>query len=387
MKPRRASAKTIVVVGAGGNIGSHLVSHLARMPDVSHITLIDKDVYEPKNLTSQDIDPRDIGKPKTIVQARRLTRINPQLWVEPIAGAVECVPLGKLRGDVILSCLDSRSARQHVNQFAWRLGVPLIDAGVDAGGLLARINVYVPEPGKPCLECAWDDRDYEALEQTYPCDNLGQNLGQGRAANTTATNAPSSLGALAASLQAIECQKLLLGQTGCVAIGKQVLIDATHHRHYVTSYRRNPDCRFGSHDVWDIRPLKSSLTLREALNLAPSDGTNGSASLQLEGKPFVTKLTCSGCGRIKCILHLECSLRDIDKTCAHCGQRMMAAGFDLLERLNAGCVPRPALTSSLRKLGLRPNDVFSVGSEHHLRYEIAHETTAKAIRGTPAKSV
>ena len=367
MKSRGTSGKSIVVVGAGGNIGSHLVSHVARMQDVSRITLIDKDVYELKNLVSQDITPRDIGKPKAIVQARRLTRINPQLFVETIADPVERVPLGRLRADVILSCLDSRVARQHVNQFAWRLGVPLIDAGVEAGGLLARINLYVPGPDNPCLECAWNDRDYEALEQTYPCQHLGQDL----AVNVAATNAPSSLGALAASLQAIECQKLLLGQTDRSAIGKQVLIDASHHQHYVTSYRRNLDCRFGSHDVWDIQPVNGSLTLLEALKLGPSDGTNGAASLQLERKPFVTKLTCSSCGQTISLLRLECSLRDVDKTCVNCGQRMVAAGFDFLERLDAGCVPRPALARSLRNLGLRPGDVFSIGSERQFHFEIA----------------
>jgi molybdopterin/thiamine biosynthesis adenylyltransferase len=178
--------KNVVIVGAGGNIGSHLVPHIGRMPRVGRVTLIDKDVYEASNLLTQDITPRDVAKLKAHVQARRLRRVNPALRVTAIADAVERVPLGTLRADVILSCLDSRIARQHLNQFAWRLGVPLIDAGVEAGGLLARVNVYVAGPDSPCLECAWDDRDYEALEQTYPCF--------GPASSVASTNAPSSLG-------------------------------------------------------------------------------------------------------------------------------------------------------------------------------------------------
>jgi molybdopterin/thiamine biosynthesis adenylyltransferase len=360
--------KHVVVVGAGGNIGSHLVPHLGRMSDVGRITLIDRDVYEASNLQTQDITPRDIGKLKALVQARKLRRINPSLRVEAISDTVERVPLGRLRANVIVSCLDSRIARQHVNQFAWRLGVPLIDAGVEAGGLLARVNVYVPLTDSACLECAWDDHDYEALEQTYPC--------AGPASMVAATNAPSSLGALAASLQAIECQKLLSGQAERAAVSGQVLIDARFHKHYVTAFRRNPSCRFSGHDVWHIERLNrtaESLTLAQALALAPAEGgSNGSQVLRIEGKPFVKKLTCSHCRATRSLLRLECSLRNNQTRCAECGGQMIAAGFDLLERLDAASVHGNTLSRSLRSLGLRPAEVFSVNGaqgEHH--YELS----------------
>jgi adenylyltransferase/sulfurtransferase len=171
------------------------------MSGIGRVTLIDRDTYEKKNLLSQDITPQDVGRSKAAVQARRLRRINPALRVDVIVDAVQNVPLGQLRADIILACLDSRTARQYVNQAAWRLGVLWIDSGVEGRGLLARVNVYVPGPDTPCLECAWDEQDYEALEQTYPC--------QGETGEPAPTNASSSLGALAASLQAIECQKLL----------------------------------------------------------------------------------------------------------------------------------------------------------------------------------
>ena len=54
--------KSIAVVGAGGNIGSHVVSHLARIPGLGLIKLIDPDVYELSNLSSQDITPEDVGR-------------------------------------------------------------------------------------------------------------------------------------------------------------------------------------------------------------------------------------------------------------------------------------------------------------------------------------
>ena len=70
----------------------------------------------------------------------------------------------------ILAALDSRQARQVVNQAAWRLGVPWIDTGVNAAqGLLARVGVFVPGPDGPCLECGWSARTYDLIEQAHPC--------------------------------------------------------------------------------------------------------------------------------------------------------------------------------------------------------------------------
>lgn len=359
--------KTVVVVGAGGNIGSHLVSHFARTPNVGRVTLIDRDVYEAKNLTSQHITPGDVGKSKVVVQARKLRRINPTLQVEAIFDAVERVPLGKLRADAVLACLDSRIARQQVSQFAWRLGVPLIDAGVEPTGLLARVNVYVPGSENPCLECAWDDRDYEALEQTYSC--------AGVASNVAATNAPSSLGALAASLQAIECQKLLSGQFDRSAIGKQVLIDASHHKHYVTSFRRNPNCRLTGHDIWRIEKLNFTpreVAVAEAFRLGRSQ-SNSNPKLRVEGKPFAKRLTCPACGFTRPLLRLECSLREKERACEHCGSRMIAAGIDLAEELTlAEFGEESSLRLSLHRLGLRPSEVFSVcAGDTETHYELA----------------
>jgi molybdopterin/thiamine biosynthesis adenylyltransferase len=365
------NGKKIVVVGAGGNIGSHLVPHTARMSNVDRVTLIDRDVYEAKNLTSQDIARADIGKRKAEVQARRLRRINPELQVESIFNAVERVPLGKLRADVILACLDSRIARQHVSQYAWRLGVPLIDAGVEPTSLLARINVYVPGADRPCLECAWDDRDYDALEQTYPC--------AGVASHVAATNAPSSLGALAASLQAIECEKLLRGEFENVAVSKQVLIDAANHKHYVTAFRRNPNCRFAEHAIWNITKLHSSasrISFAEVLALVPAGGSNnGSRALRIEGKPFVRRLTCSACGYTRSLLRLECSLRESNRHCSRCGAPAPAAGFDLVEDLLVRTLEDERLLNrSLGSLGFRNGEVFSIGDrvdERH--YELADD--------------
>src|SRR5512139_1182043 len=87
---RGAGGRSVVVIGAG-NIGSHLLQHLARSSVVDRVTIVDRDVYEQKNLLSQDIVRSDIGRPKAVVQARRLRRINRVLEVAAIVDDVENV--------------------------------------------------------------------------------------------------------------------------------------------------------------------------------------------------------------------------------------------------------------------------------------------------------
>jgi molybdopterin/thiamine biosynthesis adenylyltransferase len=161
------SIRSVMIVGCG-NIGSHLVAHVARIPQVNRIILVDHDHYTAENLTSQDIGRREIGKPKAMVQAERLSAIDPTLDVVAIADRFDSVPLGLCANTVLMGCVDSRLARLQINQAAWRVGSPWIDAAVNAPNLLVRVSVYVPGTDAPCIECGWDDDDYEQLELVDP---------------------------------------------------------------------------------------------------------------------------------------------------------------------------------------------------------------------------
>ena len=349
------SGAHVVVVGAGGNIGSHLIPHLARMPRIARVTIVDRDTYEHSNLAGQDITPHDIGRPKTLVQARRLRRLNPALEVIPRTGPVEDMPLGALRCDVLLACLDSRASRRYVNQAAWRLGVPWIDTGVEGSGLLARVNVYVPGVESPCLECAWDERDYDALEQRYPC---------GANREAPATNAPSSLGALAASLLAIECHKWLGGASVArVAAGCQVLIDAAHHRHYVTEFRRNPRCRLADHQPWDIEVIRDTpadVRLAEAMRLDGRCGSCQPAAVSVAGRVLALREVCVGCGRSKTLHRFVSATIGSTSSCPSCGGQGIVPGADTIEWLDPDDVPARWLEWRLARLGVRAQDVLTI---------------------------
>ena len=372
MADKSAPVPDVVVVGAGGNIGSHLVPHLARMQGVQKVVLIDKDTYERKNLTSQDITPRDVGQAKARVQARRLRRIDPTLSVVAYTTEVEALPLSALRARAILGCLDSRAARRYVSEIAWRLGVPYIDAGVEPSTLLARVNVYVPGPAAACLQCAWTQRDYDLQEQEYPC---------GVAGPAPATDGPSTLGALAAALQAIECQKLLGGDVEHVLVGREVLIDAAHHTHYVSQMRsRNGDCRDRcrfDHNTWDIETagrMDGEITIGQALDLAHAAGeANGTVRLRVEGEAFVTELTCMQCGAKRPLLRLSRRLTRSQRTCPGpgCGKEMTGPASGKLDALDRQHLDPRRLGWSLRRVGLRDGDIVTVCSENeHCVYEI-----------------
>jgi molybdopterin/thiamine biosynthesis adenylyltransferase len=365
--------KHVVVVGLG-NIGSNLISHLAKVPALKRVTLVDHDVYERGNLQSQDIMPGHVGKPKADVQARRLRRTNPDLEVVPVRDRIENVPLALLRSDVILAGLDGRRARQVVNEKAWFLGIPWIDGGVNGEGLLARFNVYVPGPDRACMECAWGDTDYENLEQIYPC--------MPQSGSPRAPGAPSSLGGLVASFLVSECHKLLAGELHRIAPGRQVLIDLAHHQYYVSTIPFNARCRFAGHQLDPIRELEArslDATLEQLL-LPGTEGENGNNadSLEVLGQRFVTRLTCTRCGLRRSHLRLKAAAgASASAKCPRCKAEMIAAGFDLANRLKASTLSKRSKERSLRSIGVRRGDILRIGDpgRSELRYV---EVTSRA---------
>jgi len=372
MSGKKSRSKVVViVVGCGGNIGSHLVPHLGRMAAVDRVVLVDRDTYEQKNLVSQDITPGDVGKPKAMVQAKRLEAIRPSLTVEAVCGDVTTLPLGALRGDVVLGCLDNNLTRQFVSEAAWHLGVPYVDAAVRNDGLLARASVYAPGPGAPCLQCGWSNEQYIALEHPYPCN--------GAEANVPPTRSPSFLGSLAASLQAIECAKLLEGNLDRAIVGKQVLIDANSHKHYLTRLPFNGKCRF-DHRVWEIEQLAQDparITLGEALALC-GNGSSENTRLAFSFRPKVflrKRYSCLSCRAITEWVAVREAL-PAHLVCERCGERTEGEIVGVAPQLDASALEPSLLAHSMVSIGFRKGDVFSVLSpDRTRRFEIGGNRT------------
>lgn len=368
-QPCAAALRSVVIVGCGA-VGSCLAGMIARMPAVARIRLVDFDAFENKNVMSQQIDPSDVGEPKAAALAHRLRRIRPGLEIAALVSDVEDLPRGMLRADVVLCCVDSRRARQVTAEICWRLGVPLIDAAVATDALLARVNLYVPNPEEGCcLTCNWSDADFNLVEQTYPCADAPH--------TSTPTDAPLALAALAASLQALECGKLLDGGPGRLLVGRELMVDARWHQQYVSEQRRNPDCRF-DHRVWRIEPVAETATLGTALALAESPPDAGDslveASICVEGKAFAARLTCAACGRVSAgprLVGVSRGFGTARTPCLDCGGELLATGFETTDRLVARELPAAVLRLTLSQVGLVSGEIFSLrGRKRERHFEV-----------------
>ena len=346
------SGKSLTYVGAGGNIGSHAVVALARTGILARLTLIDPDIYEAGNLASQDISRRDLGRHKVDVLAARIHRIEPSLRVETIAERVERVPLGRLRADIIATGLDGLASRGWINRATRRLGIPWIDAGVRAEGLLARVDVFALAADAACMECAWSEQERAAVDIRYPCDPP---------AAPAPSGAPAYLGALAASLQCVECVKLLSGQSNQAWPGQQILVEASTHHHYVSSRRCSPNCAF-DHRRWSIRSLAQppgAITLGQALRLVPSSG-NEHSKMRVYGDAIVYQLVCPNCHASVEALCLASRIEDGSSACTRCGAALVAPGIHTSDTLALNQLTARQRRASLHAIGLRTGGVFSI---------------------------
>jgi len=362
-----ADRPLVVGVAGCGNIGSHLVPLLARICGIGRLILCDKDVYSQSNLCSQGIEANDIGRPKVDVMADHLRRIAPGLRVTCFAAALADVPAGLLPADCWLGALDSNSARQDLNALAWHLGAVLIDGGVWAeGGLLGKIDIYIPSAQGPCLECVWDERIYGSLEQARPCGKVDDHP----------TNAPAALGALVAAIQALEVGKLAAGGRRALTAGRRIVIDASGHHLSSSRLPRNPRCRF-DHETWSVRPLPhdaAAFPLARIVDLACGSGA-APVEIQVCGDAFVTALLCGSCGAAVPALALSRTIASSARPCPRCGTELIATGLHRCEWLDVGRLTPADGSRPLSELGVRSGDCIAIRSP---------EGVVRFVAGCPA---
>jgi hypothetical protein len=199
--------------------------------------------------------------------------------------------------------------------------------------------------------------------------------------NTPPTNAPTSLGALAAALAATECRKLLSGQERDAAVGHQLFLDARHHQYWVTRYQRNPNCRF-DHQVWEIQPLAIApgrMTWSQLLNCVAPESPRETMAVRVAGHGFTRSLLCSGCGAFAARhAALERRMRTALKRCPKCGHNAEPAGIDTDDWLPVASLSNRDLRRSLASAGLRIGDVVTVRTaESESHHELVPCTQAR----------
>lgn len=347
-----------------GNIGSQFVPFLARLPGLRRVLLIDRDRYEVTNLDTQAIVPKDVGRPKALVQALRLRRLNPELQVETFVGDLSSLPAGRLAGSLVAGCLDSSGARARLGELAWRAGAPFLDAGVNPEAGLIRVTCFLPGPGRACFACGLDDRDYAAMGAVQSC---------GGSAVAAPSGASLALGGLAAAWLALQCERRLRSVADASDAGRETLLEVRSGRLLVSQRRRNPACRF-DHRTWRLalfRGVTPSTTLAEALDLAGRTLRAPEAGLRLPGLRLTKALHCAACGTMFERFHILG--RSAAVRCPRCRRgSLTAVGFKLVDRLDRH-LPRPLLRRSLGELGVRSGDVFAAEAGRQVRHWMVPE--------------
>jgi hypothetical protein len=234
----------------------------------------------------------------------------------------------------------------------------------------------LPGPDAVCFACHADDDDYRiaALERPHPCDK--------GVAGPASTNAPVSLGLMAAGVVATECQKLFGGDREHLLAGRQVMIDLRHHTHFVTSFRRDR-CRF-DHEIWSIEPQGNSpaaITLGQALGWAANgSGSLEGCALRVEGQRFATTQFCPACGHhAQFGLRLAGRIERGQRRCPACGTTMVVRGFDEREWIDGRALASEDLGRPLSTLGVESDDVVSVRGADGQRHFVLGGSASKRI--------
>jgi molybdopterin/thiamine biosynthesis adenylyltransferase len=182
----------VCLVGVGG-LGATVATQLVAM-GIGYLRFVDRDIVSRSDLHRQHLyDAGCVGRPKVEIAQQKLSKLNPDVRLEPIAESLNSINAEELLGgmQVVIDGLDRPEPRYLLNRTCNRLKIPYIfGAAVEAFG-----NVSTLLPGQTfCLECFMPGLKDEDLPA---CGVVGVH--------------PSVLG-IVSSLQVSEAVRLLIGQ-------------------------------------------------------------------------------------------------------------------------------------------------------------------------------
>lgn len=214
---KKLRAARVFVAGIGG-LGSISNYYLAAA-GIGFLRMVDKDSVDFSNLNRQIIHwTEDIGAPKAVSGARKLTKLNPHCSIDAINAEITETNCDELVGDcsIIVDAMDNMPTRRVLNATAVRRGIPYIYGGVHQ--LDGIITTFIP--GRtPCLECVFPESQQES-------------------------SVPGILGpvpGVIACLQAIETVKIIVGMQGLLT-GRLLTFSGFDMSFREFKINRNPDC-------------------------------------------------------------------------------------------------------------------------------------------------
>jgi adenylyltransferase/sulfurtransferase len=271
----RLGRSRVLLVGCGA-LGSVAAEQLARA-GVGTIRIADRDIVELSNLQRQVLfDESDAAEqtPKAIAAARRLSRINSQIIIEPMVADVNCDNIEKLADvDLILDGTDNVETRCLINDVSVKRGIPWVYGA--CVGVEGRCMAIDP-PRTACLRCVFPQPPGPGELPT--CDTAG---------------VLASAAAVVASIQVTTALQLLLGKP---ARAVMISFDIWNERFRSVSLEaaKRPDCitcgqrRFEFLEN-DSLSRSTSLCGRNSIQIRPA--TDASFSLD----SIALKLSSVGC--------------------------------------------------------------------------------------------
>lgn len=327
---RLADAKVIVFgVGAVGNE----VCRLLCLSGVGGITICDHDIIEESNLSRCALfNESDIGLKKVDAAAAAMRLLLPGVDVSPRGRpSINGVGLAEMGDcDLVISCLDSNTARLELASRCALVGAPWVDAGIrDWGG---EVRPFL-DPDGPCYNCG-----LTAEQRSLDDGNVGGCTISAEAAPIVGTTALMS--SLAGSWLATIAVRFLMGLKAERDIIK---FEANNPSISRVRQRRDPDCLLHTRldDPAQV-PLSNQVSVEALLSHLPEN------SQPMLWSPTPFKSTC-----------ILCDYEEVrwgeafETTCAKCGGQSLQV-FETTEIASA-----PPIIS-LGELGVAPREILQV---------------------------
>ena len=181
----------VCLIGVGG-LGSPIALKLVGM-GIGTLRFVDRDVVSRTDLHRQHLyDVDAVGQPKVGVALKRLSRLNPDVTLEPVPEALNSLNAEELIAgmDIVIDGLDRIETRYIVNRTCNRLKIPYVFGAATAS--YGNVSTLIPDQTF-CLECFMPDLKNEDIPS---CGVVGVH--------------PSIVG-MVASIQVSEATRVLTG--------------------------------------------------------------------------------------------------------------------------------------------------------------------------------
>lgn len=341
--PALASIRALLI--GAGSIGGRIAEHLARL-QVGGIAVVDPATYKPESLLTQPIGPRDIGRSKARVIAKRCRAIAPAAQVRALAAPLDSIGLDVFASaDVTIAALDNHRAVVELCARCPR-DVPVIIAAVHGETLTAQVRCYSGRPGSACPACriGTAERAQMLAEASFPCDGTGA-----ADLHATPTMSISALCAIAADMAVIALVRSRLG-LGRPIDDQQLEFNGYTFRTAISPLTPAPACTC-DHDRFARVTLPGTLASRSLRDIAAAAGINGDeadteASYRVDGYVLADHAACA-CRAVQGMF-----LPAGGSRCRRCRGIVAATPFGVRTEVPASCLSGQ-LRRPLHRLGAR----------------------------------